>query len=138
MAADELGQPDRAGWEPVDLAQVARDVLDARVSDGIRVDATLEPAVVHGDPRLLASLVANLVDNALRHNSGPHVPLAEISRLFQPFQRRPAGQVDGHGLGLAIVRTIATAHRATLSATARTEGGLTVAVAFGPCHRPMT
>ena len=61
------------------------------------------------------------------------VPPDEVERLFQPFQRLGAsgtGRPDGHGLGLAIVRAIATAHGATLSAHARPEGGLVVTVAF--------
>ena len=45
-------------------------------------------------------------------NTGPVIPPAEIDRLFQPFQRldrRRAHHNDGHGLGLSIVRAIATA-----------------------------
>jgi signal transduction histidine kinase len=101
------------------------------------------------------SLVANLVDNAVRHNvpggrvevstaatgaggllrvwnTGPVVPPGEVERLLQPFQRLGRDRVaDGHGLGLAIVRAIAGAHGAGLSVTARPEGGLDVEVAFG-------
>jgi signal transduction histidine kinase len=66
-------------------------------------------------------------------NSGPEVPSEEVERLFQPFQRLApdrAGQSDGHGLGLSIVRAIATAHGATLTARARGEGGLAVELSF--------
>ena len=52
-------------------------------------------------------------------NSGPVIPPAEVDRLFQPFQRlgpRPARRDGGHGLGLSIVRAIATAHAATIAA----------------------
>ncbi|MFG2041547.1 sensor histidine kinase [Dactylosporangium sp. NPDC048998] len=144
---------------PFDLAAVARRALDAR-SDaararGITVTASLSPAPVPGDESLAESLVANLIDNAVKHNvdggrvdvatdgstltiinTGPVVPHAELDRLFQPFQRLGAQRVratgDGYGLGLAIVRAIAKAHGAELSATPRREGGLTVTVTFRP------
>ncbi|MFD0745636.1 sensor histidine kinase [Phytohabitans flavus] len=103
----------------------------------------------------MASLVANLVDNAVRHNTpggrievttattgagglvrvwntGPVVPAGEVERLLQPFQRAGRDRVaDSHGLGLAIVRAIARAHGAALNVTARPEGGLDIEVAFG-------
>jgi signal transduction histidine kinase len=140
--------------EPFDLAEVAASVIgDARI------DAALAAAPAEGDPRLAESLVANLVGNALRHNvpdgwasvetstvggravlrvsnSGPVVPPTEIDRLFQPFQRlgdeRVRRRDSGHGLGLAIVRAIAVAHGAELTARSRPEGGLDVAVRFPP------
>jgi signal transduction histidine kinase len=68
-------------------------------------------------------------------NSGPVIPPAEIGRLFQPFQRlgpRPARRDGGHGLGLSIVRAIATAHGATATARALPAGGLAVDVTFPP------
>jgi signal transduction histidine kinase len=153
-------------WEPFDLADIARRVLAARAPDGIVVDTApgseaafgvetaLGHAVAEGDARLAESLVANLVDNALRHNvpggrvtvstgvadgravlavsnSGPVVPAAEVDRLFQPFQRLTGERLHGgHGLGLAIVRAIAEAHKASLKARARPEGGLDVEVGF--------
>jgi signal transduction histidine kinase len=157
-------------WELVDIAAITASVVAGRAEEaarrGVRVDAALGPAVAPGDPRLVESMVANLVDNALRHNAaggsvevathmterlatvsvantGPAVPAAEIDRLFQPFQQLGADRVghggdqgsddrgSGHGLGLAIVRAIAVAHGAALSARARPEGGLAIEVGFG-------
>ena len=74
-------------------------------------------------------------------NSGPVIPPTEVDRLFQPFQRlgdervrRQDGPGGGHGLGLglAIVRAIAVAHDAELTALARPEGGLDLTVSFPP------
>lgn len=146
-------------WEPFDLADVAAKVLVSRRDDAERravdVQTVLGPAAATGDPSLAESLVANLADNAIRHNrpggrveirtatrdgqatitvgnTGPVIPAGQLDRLFEPFQRLGPGMRagDGHGLGLAIVRAIADAHGATLSASARPEGGLDVVVSF--------
>jgi signal transduction histidine kinase len=118
----------------------------------------LAAAPVTADPNLAESLVANLLDNAIRHNvpggdaeistaltttgavisvsnTGPPVPPDAVEDLFQPFrqlgtQRTRRGQ--GHGLGLAIVRAIADTHGAALTARARPEGGLDIEVTFPP------
>ena len=66
-------------------------------------------------------------------NSGPQVPPGEIERLFEPFRRLTTDRTtaDGHhGVGLSIVRAVATAHRATLAATPGPDGGLAITVTF--------
>jgi signal transduction histidine kinase len=143
--------------EPFDLAEVAATALR-----DLDIGARLGPAPAQGDPRLAESLLANLAGNAVRHNvpggwaeietgtaagravvrvtnTGPVIPAAEVARLFQPFQRlgdervRPGrGHGGGYGLGLAIVRAIAAAHGAELSASPRPEGGLDITVTFPP------
>jgi len=157
LASSERGieQP-----EPADLAAVARDVAAARDQEagerGVTVEATLNPAPVLGDPSLIESLVANLADNALRHNvrggrveiststaggqavlsvrnTGPVIPAVEVGRLLEPFQqlgRQRVGQAGGHGLGLAIVQSITRAHGARLRAAARPAGGLDIEIIF--------
>ncbi|MGH2884437.1 MAG: sensor histidine kinase [Solirubrobacteraceae bacterium] len=151
LARSEHGHPRR---EPVDLAATAAEVLRAHDHHGLRSSATLEPARTTGDPELVQRLVANLVGNAVRHNvpggrldvvtshasgraiftianTGPVIPTAELTRLFQPFQRfHEASCTDGVGLGLAIVRAIANAHNATVTAHARSGGGLRIDVGF--------
>jgi signal transduction histidine kinase len=54
-----------------------------------------------------------------------------VPELFEPFQRangRAASGERGLGLGLSIVRAVAEAHHAQVSATARPDGGLAVTV----------
>jgi signal transduction histidine kinase len=140
--------------EPFDLAEITRTVLASRPPCDLRVEAALTPAPASGDPQQVEILVANLVDNAIRHNTpgghveiatgrtgdtsrisvrntGPVVPVADLSRLFEPFQQSGTQRVgDGHGLGLAIVRAIARAHGAELTSIARPEGGLDMHVRF--------
>jgi signal transduction histidine kinase len=72
-------------------------------------------------------------------SSGPAIPPAEVGRLFQPFQRLAtvrASNGSGHGLGLSIVRAIATAHGADVTAHALPEGGLHIEVNFPAPRRP--
>jgi signal transduction histidine kinase len=151
--------------DTLDLAQVATGVLASRrdqaTQGGIELAEHLAPAVTAGDPRLIESLVANLIDNAIRHNhrdgrvevttrtygaqatltvvnSGPVIPDDQIRRLSEPFQRLAPdrhSRHDGHGLGLAIVSAVARAHHATLTTGARPEGGLAITVRFAhPSH----
>jgi signal transduction histidine kinase len=154
--------------EPFDLAAVAREVLGTRHSEaqrhGLRIDTALTPAPTSGDPRLGERLVANLIDNAIRHNirggvvevvtatsagravvsvanTGPIVPPDEIGRLLQPFQRLTAnrnGNDDnlGLGLGLSIVHAIAGAHGGTLDVETQPGGGLVVKVSFPKATAP--
>jgi signal transduction histidine kinase len=149
--------------DPFDLADLAgRAVELAATHPDIRFDARLAPAQTGGDPVLAERLISNLVENALRYNvpggwvevltgtrdgkaevwvrnSGPVVPDAEIDRLFQPFKRLAGARLQhsgGHGLGLAIVRVIADAHGASITARARVAGGLDINVAFPPAGVP--
>jgi signal transduction histidine kinase len=147
--------------ERIDLATIAGDVLRAQegkaAGRGIHVQASLQPAQIAGDRRLIGRLVSNLVDNALRYNvpggtarievragasdvdlavinTGPVVPAAEVDRLLQPFQRLAGNRIghgEGLGLGLSIVAAIASAHHATLEVKPGAEGGLEVVVRFG-------
>jgi signal transduction histidine kinase len=151
--------------EPADLAAITSDALAAARPEisrlGLHVQAAIQPAMLDGDPLLIQQLAANLIDNAIRHNipggdlqitttpghagavlsvasSGPVIPAADVDRLFQPFQRlgpRPARR-DSHGLGLSIVRAIAAAHAATITAQPRPGGGLAIDVTFPPPAPP--
>jgi signal transduction histidine kinase len=145
-------------WQPTDLADAAAQALQhARCEGGaagLRVVSGLRPALVEGDPALLERMVANLVENAVRHNrpdgwlevttgisdgrvfvnvanGGGEIPADQVESLFEPFRRlngRVASSARGAGLGLSIVRSVARAHGGDAHATALAGGGLEVTV----------
>jgi signal transduction histidine kinase len=154
LATSELGP---AAQEPIDLATTAEDALDATHAAidqrHIKVEAALGPAPTRGDRVLLERMIANLVENAVRHNNpggwigvrtmqqngsaifeiantGPSVPAEQIPTLFEPFVRATErlNSSDGVGLGLSIASTIARAHNATITARPGAGGGLEVFV----------
>jgi signal transduction histidine kinase len=154
LATSELGA---AAAEGLDLATAAEDAIDAARATiderEIQVQASLEPAPTRGDRVLLERMVANLVENAVRHNhpggsiwvrtrhhdgssvlevenTGPPVSAAQIPVLFEPFARaeQRVGFDQGVGLGLSIADAIARAHGAEISARERDGGGLELTV----------
>jgi signal transduction histidine kinase len=156
LASSEVGLDHR---ERTDLAEICQGVLARPGLDaerlGLQVETAIRSAPLDGDPVLVERLVANLVDNAIGHNvvdghihvstgvkddqavllvtnTGPVVPPSELNRLFEPFQRLDGHRThhNGHGLGLSIVRAIATAHGAAITAVAPPGGGLSVNVSF--------
>lgn len=158
LASSERGLDRREPFDLATIvATVLRNPPAEAESLGVRIDSEIEPAPAAGNAALAEQLVRNLVDNAVRYNvpggqvrvrtgtgpgsaslsvtnDGAIVPAAEVDRLFEPFQRLGSDRTapgDGHhGLGLSIVRAIATAHHATLLAEARPQGGLTIEVRF--------
>jgi signal transduction histidine kinase len=138
--------------EEVDLATVAEDVVDTADIGDRRLHATLDPAVISGDPVLAERLIANLIDNAVRYNTsagdiwistrtvaaatqltvdnaGQIISPADVDRIFQPFQRlNDRTSHDGSGLGLTIVASIAAIHGGAATAIPRKDGGLSVTV----------
>jgi two-component system sensor histidine kinase TctE len=138
LARAEHQATDLAAFEPVDLGQLAGDVLRdfVPVALGRHIDLGLEadpaPKII-GVPLLLREAVKNLVDNAIRYtpdsgtvtvrvapragavhleceDTGPGIPEAERPLVFERFYRGTDNRVEGTGLGLAIVREIVAQH----------------------------
>jgi two-component system, OmpR family, sensor histidine kinase VanS len=140
--------------DEMDLAPIVLDAARALPAQtGSAVGLQLEPARVHGDAVLTSLLIENLLQNAQRHNDARGViavttletgsvsvlrventcaPLApeELARLTEPLYRPERSARRGHGLGLAIVESVARAHRATLELAARDGGGIVATVRF--------
>ena len=129
----------RSGFADIDLSAVFNAIADAygpvAEDAGQRFEATIEPGLrLRGDRDLLTQMLANLVENAIRHagpsaritialgrddagfvgvlsDSGPGVPPTERDRVFARFVRLDAFRPDGgHGLGLSLVKAIADLH----------------------------
>jgi signal transduction histidine kinase len=148
LARLDAGEP--VEHAEVDLGQVAaEEAARMRPRPDVRVDLRIEPGVVvHGSGDQLRRLVANLVDNAVRHartavgvrltagggaaeleieDDGPGIPAERHEAVFDRFTRldeardRDAG---GSGLGLAIARDIAAHHGGTLAVVSGPPGAV--------------
>ena len=129
----------RAAFHPLNLAEVAAEVVEAfqpaAEEEGksllCRLDLDLP---IEGDRELLTQMLANLLDNALRHtpagvrievagertpvgvslsvsDDGPGVPAKDLKAIFRRFHRAEVpGQSPGTGLGLSLVAAIAELH----------------------------
>ena len=144
-------------YESLDLATITARVLEASEPNGPSIRCSLKPAHTRGDPLLVERLVANLLDNAIRHNvpdgwinvstetlagtptlrvvnSGPMIAPEHVGQLLEPFRHGPdertSTESDGHGLGLSIVAAIVDTHQGRLRVSARAEGGLDIEVNF--------
>jgi two-component system, OmpR family, sensor kinase len=144
------------------LDELAREVVAELVTlaDARRIDLGMSEAhsvFVRGERDAVATLIRNLVDNAVRYtpaggrvdvsversaaqpaqalirviDNGQGIAREERERVFDRFYRRPGTRSPGSGLGLAIVKAIATAHGATVELGEREAGrGLAVTVSF--------
>jgi signal transduction histidine kinase len=138
---------------PVDVANVIDEaVANCRwmadeQSIAIETDVDRALPLVDGDAASLARAVQNLIANAIRHGAagkwvsiralaeegsvaisvedrGPGIAARDLPHLFEPFYRgRGADRVRGSGLGLTIVKQIASAHGGSVSVDKRREGG---------------
>ncbi|WP_417523500.1 ATP-binding protein [Marinovum sp.] len=155
-ALAEQGQ--RPGLAPLDLSQVAQEVFElyepVAEEAGLACRIAAEPGLhILGDRSLLAQLIANLLDNAIkfcapgdtltlsltaaetRHvlevsDTGPGVPEDIRADLFEQFTRAERDRDKaGHGLGLALVQAIAARHGARLDLPQRSKG-FAIAIAF--------
>jgi two-component system OmpR family sensor kinase len=106
------------------------DVFPDTVRKGIDLGFEIaEPVEIKAEPVMIATLIRNLIDNAVRFTSqggrvdigvyregghaviqvedtGPGIPSEDIDRIFEPFFRGSQTTDDGTGLGLSIVKRI--------------------------------
>lgn len=139
----------------VDVGRLVADALAARLPElraaGLTATSDLAPgAVVLGDSDRLHQAVGNLLANCARHcrpgdrveitvrassadvhvvvaDSGPGIAPEDRDRAFDRYWRAAGSRgVEGSGLGLAVVREVATAHGGRVTADATPGGGTTV------------
>src|SRR5215510_14313052 len=143
----------------VDLTRVAYAVIGRYLSQALEKDIDLgyqgmpDGAHIAGNEVLLAELVANLVDNAIRYgrpggrvtvsvraqadavlltvvDDGPGISNEEQGKMFQRFHRAESSAAQGAGLGLAIVKEIADRHQGEVSVDAAPGLGCRFVVRF--------
>lgn len=129
----------RSGFREFDLSAVFTDVVEAFApaaeDAGKRLEAKIKPAIRFlGDRELLTQMLANLVENAIRHtppdtrievslssdgkrivasvtDNGPGVPADERERIFKRFYRlEQSRSTPGNGLGLSLVKAVVDLH----------------------------
>jgi signal transduction histidine kinase len=140
----------------IDLSELLRVMIDlyepSMSENGLQVKLLSRgPVEIFADAALLHRMVANLLDNELKHlppactltielrgeddtawlvleDDGPGFDHEVLSHLFE---RRVKGRdSNGHGLGLAFVDAVARAHGGTVSASNRQSGGAQITVAL--------
>lgn len=133
------------------IAELAQSAADKNI--GLALDGA-DDAQILGDPTLLAVLLRNLVDNAIRYSSeagevevsvtrapgalvlrvadnGPGIAQEERDRVLDRFYRIVGSSGQGSGLGLSIVKRIADLHHARTRLLPKAQGpGLVVEVSF--------
>lgn len=154
------GEP--APVERVSVAELADEAAEALEPSAVRRHVKLDvradgPAVVVGSPSRLSRVLRNLLDNALRHtppdgivrvevttgarqirvrvvDTGAGFPADFRARAFEPFTRADRARVaDGSaGLGLAIAKSIVTAHHGTIELGEGPGGDVVVCLPAAP------
>ena len=144
---------------PLDLGNIVRDVAEiyqaVAEDEGQALIASVPQNAVqiHGDPALLGQLLANLIENAIRHcppgatfhvtlnhgpkgavlsvaDDGPGIPKDEAEKVFRRFYRiEKSRSSEGHGLGLPLVKAVCRLHDARISLSDNAPG-LQVCVTF--------
>jgi two-component system sensor histidine kinase TctE len=151
LAKAEPGGDPRRELAPIDLSTIVQETCREWVPDALSkgVDlgfiGTTDPVPILGHEHLIAEMLNNLIDNALRYGAapgssvtvrltaaphvelavedeGPGIPAHERQRVFERFHRLPGAAAGGCGLGLAIVREIARFHGAEVSVDERATG----------------
>jgi len=144
LARSEAGEG-AVEWQPVELRRLTETVCNSfkpvAEKKQIRIELSSdEPAWIRGEPRLLERLIANLLDNALKHtpahgsvnlqilqegnraclivqDTGSGIPADQLPKIFdQFFSRRPSEGALSTGLGLGLCRWIAEAHQGRIEA----------------------
>ena len=142
-----------------ELAQeVGQDWLYRALGRQLDLGFELEDVRVSADPLLIRELLSNLIGNAVAYSSrrgkitvrcgargdrafleveddGPGIPPSERDKVFNRFYRMEGAPGDGCGLGLAIVREIATAHNGSVEIATPAGGRGTLVRAWLPLER---
>lgn len=150
--------PKALAMEPTELAALVKDAVaalrPAALEKGLTLSVeTASPVWVVGEPGLLRQLVTNLTENAVKFtvagsvrvslkrtpnraqievtDSGPGIPPDALPHVFERFYRADPARsrdVEGTGLGLAVVRNIVRIHNGVISVSSEPNKGTTFVV----------
>jgi two-component system OmpR family sensor kinase len=155
LATARLGERHARLDETIDLGALARTMiadaalLAVRSRRRIELEAPETPVLVRGNRGALESVIANLVDNALRAereggtvlvrvtadrtlavvDHGGGVEEADRDAIFEPFWRKSEA-TPGTGLGLAIAKEVIDLHGARIRVAETPGGGATFEISF--------
>jgi signal transduction histidine kinase len=143
-----------------DLAQTFEPVIEAAGPTLAWDDVPEDGMPIFGDRKMVQQMLVNLIENASRHagpaaqielavsangdggavievaDSGPGIPADKRDEVFQPFRRLNASRgTPGAGLGLALVKAVATRHHARV-VLGDNAPGLRVTLSFPPMQAP--
>ena len=158
-------------WRPVELGELVDRVSDAwqpvAKAKGVRLDIPYRESLwVRAESRLLDRVIANLLDNAIRHtpaegmvtvwaerhhreacltvhDTGPGIPAEELPHIFDRFFKKRAahdgsshGSSPSTGLGLGLCRWIVEAHYGRIEVTSPPGRGAAITVWLPSCPPP--
>jgi signal transduction histidine kinase len=154
LALARIGR-DREPPQKVDLSALVEAAIDDLLETGAHVvlDEDLPRAIVNVHPRSIRRAITNLVDNAVKYGNsaevslriadgraivqvadhGPGIDPARVEEMMQPFTRMEGSRsrdTGGAGLGLAIVRAIASSESGQFALANRPEGGLVASLSL--------
>jgi signal transduction histidine kinase len=150
----------KSGFGSVNLSHVFQTIAETYMpvaeDQGQFLTAKIDPGITTlGDRELLTQMLANLVENAIRHNApgtkigitlertrrgelgavadnGVGIPIESRAKVFQRFHRLEASRTTaGSGLGLSLVAAVADLHDIVI-ALEDNRPGLRVVIEFGP------
>ncbi|OWU86635.1 hypothetical protein ATO6_07615 [Oceanicola sp. 22II-s10i] len=151
ISGAEAASGQRPGLVPLNLSEIAAEVFELyeplAEDKGLAASAAIAPdAMILGERNLIAQLVSNLLDNAIKYcapgdavsltltvdgdrhvlslaDTGPGMPEDIRATMFDRFTRSARDrETSGHGLGLALVQAIATRHGAKLTLPSSDKG----------------
>jgi|GEM_PF-3027358 len=127
--AMQFNPPD-ASYEVLGNSQQLQSAIENVLRNALRYSATDQPVDIQVN-RDHKDLCVTILDN------GPGVSKQDLDKLFDPFFRadkaRGALDTGGHGVGLAITRSVVKNHNGTITAQNRNKGGLAVTIKL-PAH----
>ncbi len=161
----DLSRIESGGWVPnptmTDVRAIATEIAgqlrDAAAEKGMSLEVAVDETAsgVRADRTALRQILANLLENAVRHaasgtvtvrtrraadgvyveveDTGPGIPAEHLPRVFERFYRVDTGRArssGGTGLGLAIVKHLAEAHGGHVRADSVVGSGTTIGVFF--------